>query len=360
MLNEQITEMLSHDEKMIVEPCIKLIEATSPRGARFWFGTPSDISIGDVNLQDHADIIYSAYLLGITEQLSSIAAQAYQNMLAQACLYARPNLKPIADKVPNAHLTAYLLGAARILQLRELSRMPPALFEGWQVHQIVDKSNVPRWPRIWTHHSWRVSHWIGGGPSILLQLAQSPHLSSIDEDFVARVLKASADNIIDPATGLLRPYKSNFLHKIFNALYRIRHDPSIGEVGGVVHILWIFHALNVEYVASEHLYCEAMHHLKNLPFMETVPYCLDFDIVQLARTAKSNDVGKIGDLHNRANKYRRDLCNFFLGGIPHEYTLHKLPGALATLHESSLIVGDFRVPGIGITPVDIIRNAYWI
>lgn len=360
MQNEQVNVMSNQRNRMIIDPCVKLIEATSPQGADFWLRSGSGVSVADIPLQDHADIIYSAYLLGIAGRLSPEAAQAYQAMLADASLYARPGMKPIANKTPNAHLTAYLLGAARILQLLKLSAMHSALFEGWQVDQIIDRSNVPRWPRAWTHHSWRVSHWIGGGPSILLQLAQSAQLESIDESFVVRVLNAASENIIDNKNGLLRPYKSELIHKIFNMLYKIRHDPSIGEVGGVVHILWIFYALNIEYVASESLFTNAMKHLSKSPFMESAPYCLDFDILQLARTARPGKIEMIEALNDRAEAFRDDIYSFFLKDIPETYTIHKLPGALATLHESAMIVGDSCVLGIGIAPIDIIRVAYWI
>ena len=94
--------------------------------------------------------------------------------------------------------------------------------------------------------------------------------------------------------------------------------------------------------------------------MERVPYCLDFDIVQLARTAASADPVRAEKLRDRARTFERDLIGFFTGGAPDSYTLHKLPGALATLHECALICGDEQMAELAIAPIDIIADAYWI
>jgi hypothetical protein len=351
---------MSFKDFSIVENCLNEISRNSSMAHRFWMSADGVDEIAEIDIQDHADTIYSAYLLGIGGQLSSHGAQIYQDMLAQAELYGRPDGKRIGSKSPNAHLTAYLLGAARILERLGKAPMSPGLFDGWRIDQIIDEHAIPRWPKIWTHHSWRVSHWIGGGPSILLQLARSQFCKDVNEELVIRVLHSCADKIIDRQTGLLKPYKSTALHKVFNSVYRLRHDPDIGELGGVVHILWIFHAIGIDYVARDTLGAKAMQQLVRAPFMEKVPYCLDFDIIQLARTAKSDHVPYPDGLIKRSRQLSRDIVKFFSDSIPEGYTLHKLPGALATLHECSLILNDGVVPGIGIEPLDIIVDAYWL
>lgn len=344
----------------MISNCVNFVHQVAPAGASLWLSDTPTGALSDVALQDHADIIYSAYLLGQTEKLNKQTAQAYQSMLAGARLYGRPDGEAIAEKGPNAHLTAYLLGAARLLDHIGKALMLPALFQGWKLDQLIDSHEVPLWPRAWTHHIWRVSHWIGGGPSILLQVARSGSNDTIDEALVRRVLAASGERIIDARTGLLRPFKSALLQKAFKAAYRLRHDPEIGELGGVVHILWVYHAAGVPYVGCDALFDNAWKHLQSEPFMEKVPYCLDFDIVQLARTANRPGRNDAIPLAERARRYSDDIVTFLEGDIPEGYTLHKLPGALATIHECALIREEAIVPGIGTAPIDIIKDAYWI
>lgn len=342
----------------VVARSIDLLRRASPAAFAIWFGSGK---VGDLNsapLQDHADIIYSAYLLGIADALNPVAARAYQDLLAGARLYGRPEGKAIADKGPNAHLTALLMAAARLLQLSGKATMRPALFTGWQLDQMIDARRVPRWPRAWTHHSWRVSHWIGGAPSILLQIADSGDDPQINRALVADVLASAARHIIDPATGLLKPYRSALLQQLFKWAYRLRHNPELGELGGVVHLLWVFHALGTPYVAHEALSANAWKHLQATPFMEAAPFCLDFDILQLARTAEAQ--ADTAPLAARATRLRHDIAAFLTAPLPENYTLHKLPGALATMHECALVEGLSEVPELGIAPVDIIRQAYWI
>ena len=88
--------------------------------------------------------------------------------------------------------------------------------------------------------------------------------------------------------------------------------------------------------------------------MESMPYCLDFDIVQLARTAYSHTDKP------RAAEYANSISDYLQGEIPSNYTLHKLPGALATLHECAFITGDYSVHGLGCERKDIIKTAFWI
>ncbi|MDV3482256.1 hypothetical protein [Sphingobium yanoikuyae] len=344
----------------LVQSSFALVRKTSPIGFDFWFTPDSKARIQEVPLQDHADIVYTAHLLGAADALRAQAAAEFHTLLATAKLYGRPNGQALVENGPNAHLTAYLLGAARLLQAADKGVMPAALFQGWELSQLISAQHLPLWPRAWTHHIWRVSHWIGGIPSILLQIAESGCNPQITRDVVDRVLQSASEKIIDPRTGLLRPYKSEFLQKLFRSAYRLRHNPEIGDLGGVVHLLWVFHATGRTYIGDAALFDNARKQLQAEPFMEKAPYCLDFDIVQLARTCKAAESEARSALVDRATRFRKDIAEFLTGEIPGGYTLHKLPGALATMHESAIIEGLAQVPEVGIAPVDIIRDAFWI
>jgi hypothetical protein len=94
--------------------------------------------------------------------------------------------------------------------------------------------------------------------------------------------------------------------------------------------------------------------------MEAQPYCLDFDIVQVARTAIRDGDARSGELQERAAIYAWDLSEFYANNLDSDYALHKLPGGLAALHESAMTADLEDVPGLAIAPVDIAKEAHWI
>lgn len=347
-LSEQVSHELEDGEKFSAG-IWRLAELKSPLGCNFWMTGEGDIN--DVSLQDHVDIIYTAVLLGRGAELSSVAAQAYVDKLVKIPLYGK------ADNPILAHLTAYLLGGVRLLEQFNKVTTPKELYEGWSIRRLVDNNDLPIWPRAWSHHIWRVSHWIGGSPSILLHLASTGKVSWATTDLVINVLKSCEKRIINKRTGLLKTYKSKILHRMFRLAYSVRHDPDIADIGGVVHLLWVYHAIDRSYVSGENLNKLADIQLERRPFMEDVPYCLDFDVVQLKRTAaiELDYTDK-----TRAVEFGKDIAKFFRSPISSRYSLHKIPGALATMHEAALINGDDLVVGVGIEPIDIIKRAYWL
>jgi hypothetical protein len=100
--------------------------------------------------------------------------------------------------------------------------------------------------------------------------------------------------------------------------------------------------------------------MQRSPFLEDMPYCLDFDIVQLVRTTPGVPGQGNDPVVARALRFERDVSAFLQGEVPTGYTLHKLPGALAAMHECALIAGLDMLPGADIRPVDIIKSAFWI
>jgi hypothetical protein len=94
--------------------------------------------------------------------------------------------------------------------------------------------------------------------------------------------------------------------------------------------------------------------------MEKVPYCLDFDVVQIARTAMPPRDARAPALKARIDDYASAILDFYGTGLDDDYALHKLPGGLATLHECAITSGEARVPGLEAPPVDIAKEAHWI
>lgn len=338
------------------ETLLRFIALRSSTGSAFWI----DGRIGPeaTRLQDHADIVYSIFLLGEWSRLHPDAAVQFSQYLSRLKLFGKPaGQLPAGYRNISAHLTAYLLGATRLLQRMGKAEPLPGLFSGWNKELLVDGRCLPRWPRVWSHHLWRVSHWIGGIPSILLSLSKSKQVEWADEEFLQATLDACEDKLIDPTDGLLKPYRAEVIQSLFRRLYRVRHDPDLAALGGVVHLLWVYHAIGRPYRATPALSKAVEHQLRRAPFMEAMPYCLDFDIVQLRRTLP---MALTPEIAARGKQLTEDIVSFLRSPIPENYALHKLPGALATLHESALLSESTLVGGLGVPPIDIIKEAHWL
>jgi hypothetical protein len=327
--------------------------------AVFDFWTKGDLTqFSTVSPQDHADYIYTSRFIGTLGNIKKSAVQRFAEFLLSAPLSGRKGYQE--RFIP--HLSAYLLGALNILGNNGFSKDRTTVLSNININieELIDlKTMLPLWPAKWSHHSWRVSHWIGGIPSIMLTMANHQPNSDINIEMVNQVLDACNTKIVKLKTGLLKAYKSELIQKAFRTLYRLRHDPEHGDIGGIVHLLWINHALNRPYVANDALLQIASNGLNNVPFLESQPYCLDFDYIQLVRTILEQSPSlKNEHIIARAKQFSHDL-NDFLSNIPMQgYTLHKLPGALATLHELAFLLQDNK--NIEIKPIDIIKEAYWL
>jgi hypothetical protein len=306
------------------------------------------------------DLIYAARLLHVRD-LASLAKEIDFFALLRASQLAGTDARP-ADTL-SVHLTAYALGTLNLLQDSQKGCGVDLLqTRDWRINTLVDPlSLLPGWPHLWSHHSWRVSHWIGGTASILKSLWTliPERCESLGMPRVVDVLRSS-DSLISEDTGCLRAYRSNLLQALFRQAYRLRHDPDAGDVGGIAHLHWVNYAEGrLPYRAAPALHARAWALMKRTPFIERAPYCLDFDVVQIVRTA-ADGTGFPDMVTRRAARYASDIVDFVQTRLDGSYALHKLPGALATVHECALICGREDVFGLAPKPVDIIREAFWL
>lgn len=325
----------------------------------FWTGKSATMPVATV--EAHCDVVYSLYLLGQVDEIAPQAVNGFVDFLSGLHL---PGWKKRGEETTvSVHNCAYAFGALNIIA-DEPSDLYERVLAGRELDlsQLVDTStNVPKFPPKWAHHNWRVSHWIGGVPSIIVSIARSG--ASQAKLFKSLVLpvRDATDTLVDKKTGLLRAYRSNLIQALFRVAYGVRHDPVLADVGGVSHLLWIDHVLDRRYVASEAIQAEAgalLH--RHTPFMEGVPYCLDFDIVQALRTAANQNGGQQPQDQQRALTMIADIETFFSEGATDTYTLHKVPGALATYHECLLLAYPEGHVQAGVAATDVIKRAYWL
>jgi len=300
------------------------------------------------------DLSYSRFLLG-HQSLRHEEHETLYKLLKVTRLAGEVGNEPHL----NVHLSAYILGAINLSDGEYLARYKSLLSEKkWDWRLLFNPTSLhARWPSKYSHHSWRVSHWVGGAPSIAMSLwAKIPDVCRAIGLPPLEQLLVAADDLVH-TTGMLKTYKSNALQQAFRSLYRIRHDPNVGDVGGIVHLHWVNYASGRGYKNGDRLYASAWELMKRAPFIEKVPYCLDFDIVQIVRTASSTHHHAV---HERSRRYSEDIVHFLAHNDLTDYPLHKLPGALATIHECALITGDAKSRGLSIAPIDIIKQANWI
>lgn len=329
-------------------------------GSLFEFWTQGG-AIPSASVEAHCDMVYSLFLLGRGDTIPCDAIEKFVALLKTKNL---PGWVPMTDAPPIlVHNCAYGFGALNLLA-DDPAPLYEAVLKGRRsdLSQILDPaSRRPVFPPKWAHHNWRVSHWIGGIPSILLSVARSGFSGAQLYAELVGPVRDATDALIDSQTGLLKAYRSAIVQKAFRTLYTLRHDPDLGDVGGVAHILWFDHAIGRRYVALEAVLEQSQKLFRRYaPFMETAPYCLDFDIVQIVRTGLEQTKEDRQADAARARQMITDIEHFFASPVSKTYTLHKIPGALATYHECALLAQADTQGALGTAPIDIIKSAYWL
>ncbi|MEM9626358.1 MAG: hypothetical protein AAGA21_09000 [Pseudomonadota bacterium] len=321
-------------------------------------------------LQDINDVIYCLYLLDWPVQPSTVGVEALTRRIKSVNLAGGLNGQQ-AERTLSVHGTAYTLGALALLKTRGHDVFGEVLTpQSWSLDRLIDPATLlPVWPAKWSHHTWRVSHWVGGSLAILHELWRNmPEACEAHRaPAVGDVLQA-VDGLIDERTGVLACYRSRLLQMAFRQAYRLRHDPLLGDIGGVVHVHWVNYAHRRPFKAGERLFDLARSAmLDRWPFMEAVPYCLDFDVVQIVRASAPSDLPtrELGALRTRATAYALDIKRFLSDELTATYGLHKLPGALATMHECVLINPSIFLDDIGLStgsgrPKDIMSEVAWL
>jgi len=312
-------------------------------------------------VENHCDMVYSLALLGELPAIASAAVDRFRELILAADLPGW-STRDVAEARLSVHNCAYLLGALNLLEQRFSGVFASALgSRRFRPEQLIDmRTCVPRFPRKWAHHNWRVSHWLGGVPSIILSLEASGANGADEVEGLSARVREAVSGLMDPSTGMIRAYRSDILQRLFRIAYGFRHSPDLGDLGGVAHILWIDHASGRRYLALPEIHAEASRLFQSRePFMEAVPYCLDFDVVQALRTsAQQLGVDSLQD-RERAFLMMSDIEKFFEQPTA-GYTLHKIPGALATYHECGLLVGEVSLRQLELAPIDIISAAKWL
>lgn len=321
----------------------------------------TDAEAPGASVEQLCDVAYSLHLAGLADEIAPDAGVAFADVLARHRLpgWRADDTGPSVGL--SVHNCAYAFGTLNLLRDTHGDLFQRAVADRtFRPEELVDAGTArPKFPRWLAHHNWRVSHWLGGVPSLLWSAGHSALPDAARIRRLARASLEATDAWLEAGHGLIRLYRSSAVHRLFRTAYRLRHDPDLGDVGGVAHILWVNHVAGRPYIAADRVLARASDLFqRHRPFMETRPYCLDFDVVQIVRTGLEQTGAPADGNAPRAAEMLRDLEAFFASGLTADYGLHKLPGALATYHECAAICGQHDTP---FGPVqDIIRRACWI
>lgn len=356
---------------ILAEVLLKQIEERWPAASALWNRWCSRNALSRIPAQDLCDIVYTLYFLDWPRRPSAAGISSLCARLADFRPKAR--LFGKGETPLDVHGTAYVLGALTLL-----AQVQPDLLErmlhrrGWVADDLIEVATaLPRWPARWSHHGWRVGHWIGGACAICAILeARVPELYRANGFPSSLAVLERTEDLIDLSTGFLRCYgwgrSAALVHVTFNTLYALRHNPICGEIGGVVHVHWVNYFLGRPIKGAGPLYRIAMRELMTTqPFIERVPYCLDFDLIQITRIIhESRGKPLAKELRQRLLDYMRALVVFVRGPLPADYSLHKIPGSLAALHECLLFLkgeGGSDPDAHGhLAPRDIMREVTWL
>jgi hypothetical protein len=309
----------------------------------------------DSDLFGAIDFVYSFYICGILEEVTS---KKSRNVWADRIMAYQGEEgwfnSSDFQKHSVYHSTAYALGALKILGFTDgkdyFSRL--SLFSGLMKANTnigYDRTHF-NLNLIEKLHFWRGSHKAGGIAAIVGQISEVPGLTekllgiTAPRNWLEFWAKHYFDKL-DSRTGLwlLVPYPIDLA---FGLIYRLKHSPGIGKIGGAAHLYWIFTKMGLRYPSPEQLSMYTLNQNLNGGLYEKYPYCLDFDGNFLLGRSYSFLDKKEKEIRKRIlvslEKNKNAVIDYLINRKPDDWYLssHPLPGALAAVAEADLIIED--------------------
>jgi hypothetical protein len=313
------------------------------------------------------DIAYAAFILGVLDRLTDTEGRArwIDYILS---FQGDDGWFRMADRQRHnaEHSTAYALGALQILSGNRGTAIPRLKPFRALAAQIEKAPGVNRAPfalnALDRLHFWRGSHRAAGIAAIVgavheLGLPTRELLGIEDPEGWLRgwwdyfAARTSSD-------GYWR-FGPVPVQAAFNALYRRRHDPRLGTMGGAAHLYWIAERLGAPFPHAAAMIESTAGLVRPTGLYEDEPYCLDLDgnflIARALRQLPGADA-RIGIAHRALAANRDAVVQWFLVRPPERWNgrSHVLPGAFAAVAEADLVldgVAQWR---------DVFEVAWWL
>ena len=351
-----------NDRAKIMDALKEKIRAFSKRFYRGSFTEPSDGNYAsllfskDSDLFGAIDFLYSFHISGLlTEMTTAGSRQAWAHRILSFQDSEGWFVSFDSQNHSVFHSTAYALGALRILGFTDgkdyLSELKP-FFGLKKLINIFPANELPPFDLDFMEkiHFWRGSHKAGGIPAIVGQLSDVSGLAEnllgikAPHDWLNHWIKHYIDRL-DPLTGVwvLVPQPVDLL---FGLLYRLKHSPGIGKIGGAVHLYWIFDKMGIKFPYPAQLSRYTLDQNLNGGLYEKYPYCIDFDgnflLCRSYRFLDEKETRLKRRIFKSLRMNRTAVLDYLLKRKTDDWypRAHALPGAIAAIAEAELIIED--------------------
>ncbi len=292
------------------------------------------------------DWVYVHYILGTLDQrFNKTEREKYiQNILhhqhEDGFFYAGDD-----QKHHPLHTSAYALGALQLLKndnvvfnkrLKPFSALTNYIHPRPSAHQR--PMSLSMLDRL---HFWRGSHKVGGVAAIMGALQ-----NLVGENEAVRLL--GVENVQNWLNGWALYWQAKMcskdgfwqpapllLQKIFDQLYRFRHDPQMARMGAAAHLYWIFAQLHIDAPYGECVIDKILSLQQPSGLYENRPYCIDLDANFILRCALKNSASplKTSMAINAMQKNAEAVLLWYAQKPVAEWPSnpHHLPGSLAAV-----------------------------
>jgi len=296
------------------------------------------------------DALYIIYTLGLLPKLTDRSSRALWAGRILACQdeegwFSRKNERGHSRE----HATAYALGGLGLLSvegyenyiklIKPLRGLFPILTDEKIFSKWISKLNFRLTPKSilgkntgW-HYIWRGSH-VGGGVAAALGMTQ-PNNSEwlperIDLDLWFNRYFTWLDEHVNAETGYWQ-------RAFWNSIYK---RPSLIDMGGAVHFLWVYDAFGRPFPYPEAIIQSTLPLQKTTGLYKDHPYCIDLDgnfclirsYLQLSEQSKSDYKESV--YQSTTKNFEAIISELSTNRFEDIYTdSHGLPGALVALVE---------------------------
>ena len=250
------------------------------------------------------------------------------------------------QKHGRVHATAYALGGLALLG--EIDGADPfADLGAIEIGPDLERRYLAPWRELSIAqrvHFWRGSHNVAGLAAVVGQLGAAGHadklcLSVAPDVWLSRWTDAAL-GALDERSGLwiLTP---RWLESAFGLVYRLRHRPEYGHIGGAAHVFWILRKVGIGVPRPRELSEWVLSKTGSRLICENEPYCLDFDRSFMIGRSHSalQDPALAEGVATLLDQSRRDILRFYYDREIAAWnpSSHRLPGALAAVAESDRV-----------------------
>lgn len=321
------------------------------------------------------DAVYILYTLGRLKELTSSSSRKKWADRILACQDEDGWFTKLSFRGhPKEHATAYAIGALKLLKAHDevdyLARIQPirslrsilancSTFENWMSHMgFWSIRDIPKKSLGW-HYIWRGSH-VGGGVAAAIGML-SKHLQEWWDDSVdVEQWFGWYFNWLDRRASA----KSGLWQKAFWNLFY--HKPTLIDIGGAAHFLWIYEARNQTFPYPQALITSTLGLQQKNGLYSDHPFCIDLDanhaLIRAYCQIPSSDQQRLKPRVHKAVLTNFAAISKFLLKMPLSKVYpdtHGLPGALIALKECERLPGLNQELGVGAWD-HVLDNVWWL